>query len=149
MQVICLILSYALARMVFSQPDWYGDHLELTLISTVALLLLWLVMMLWFQFHAPIALALLSLPPYFHLNNEDAMTNFWKAFTGSPALSTRARPWDESPCSTSESTAQVAPTEEDTYAAPADAGLSSPRARGRPAENSPGSSCTPVALEDI
>jgi hypothetical protein len=149
-QVICLICSYALARMVFSQPDWYSTHFNLTLVSTVVLMAIWVILMMWLQFHAPIFLALMSLPPYFNPGNNRAMANFWKSFTGNIDTCKRQQLADGTPCSTASSAAQVAPTDPDTYPNPADtSGRLSLWARSRAPEDSPVASRPSAVLEAI
>jgi len=84
-QIVSIICSYVLARLIFAPPDWQINFLA-TLNATAAMGVVWVLMMLWLTFHSPVFLALLSLPPYFSLSNAKAMKNFWKAFKPEHAL---------------------------------------------------------------
>jgi len=91
-QIVCIVCSYVLARLIFAPPDWEMNFLT-TLVATIAMGAVWVLMMLWLRFHSPVFLALLSMPPYFNLSNDRAMKNFWKAFKPEHAL--KVKPLDK------------------------------------------------------
>jgi hypothetical protein len=78
-QVLCILSSYCLGRLMFDPPDWMED-IGMTLASTVIVLSSWVIMMAWLVFQAPVFLALMSLPPYLSLEEQKDMHIFWSAF---------------------------------------------------------------------
>merc|ERR1712083_144598 len=73
MGIAGFVVSYVIARQAFEPPDW-DEQFVLALVTSLLLGTVYLVLLFWFYYHAPLFLALMSLPPRFNKYDE---RNMW------------------------------------------------------------------------
>jgi len=71
-QVAGFAVSYVISREVFEPPEW-TEAPEVAALTTAMLCVLYIILVVWFYWHAPIFLALMSLPPRFNKYDEKNM----------------------------------------------------------------------------
>jgi len=71
-QIAGFTISYVISRETFDPPEW-SDNSVLASILMGCLVIVYVILLLWFYYHAPLFLGLMSLPPRFNQVDEKNM----------------------------------------------------------------------------